>query len=67
MEEQELSPEEAQRLIQKLKMKFGAEGQRVQQMIVHDIKLFGHLSHETKLAKKALKEKILVEKVNSDE
>lgn len=57
-----LSQEEALKLIQKLQMKYGAESELVMQKIAKDIALYGHLSHETKLAKKALKNKILAEK-----
>lgn len=60
-----LSEEEVHLMIRKLQMKFGTEGKQIQNMIENDIRKFGHLSYETKQAKKQLKAKILAEKKNA--
>ena len=57
-----LTDEETAALLKRLQMTFGAEIETVNEMIRHDIRMFGHLSHQTKEAKKILKEKMEEEK-----
>ncbi len=66
LKEKILSKEEADEIIKKLQMKYGAQMQNVQKLIAKDIQKFGALSTETQIAQKELTDKILSEKENHE-
>lgn len=57
-----LTVEEAQGIIDRLTEKYIGEIEALNKRISTDMQRFGRLSHETKLAKKELKKRILAEK-----